>query len=118
VRVVRLQLCGAVKAVESQKDQINKYYEDGKKQTQFMRDYLNEPDNTVPRAGAIAVGGLAGLIFGVRGGFFRKLIYTSIGAGGVASICYPKEAEIYAQKSLVEGKKYATIGYNFVYGSK
>jgi MICOS complex subunit MIC27 len=83
-----------------------------------VRDYLNEPDNTIPRAGAIAVGGLAGLIFGVRGGFFRKLIYTSIGAGGVASVCYPKEAEVYAQKSLVESKKFATIGYNFVYGSE
>lgn len=83
-----------------------------------VRDYLNEEDNTLPRAGAIAVGGLAGLIFGLRGGFFKKLIYTSIGAGGVASICYPKEAKVYSEQALVEGKKYATIGYNFIYGGE
>lgn len=79
-------------------------------------DYLNEEDNTVPRIGAVAIGGLSGLIFGVRGGFFKKLIYTSIGAGGVASICYPKEAKIYTEKALVETKRYVAIGYNFVYG--
>uniref|UniRef100_A0A182MHH9 MICOS complex subunit n=1 Tax=Anopheles culicifacies TaxID=139723 RepID=A0A182MHH9_9DIPT len=72
----------------------------------------------MPRVGAIAIGGLAGLIFGLRGGLFKRIIYTSIGAGGVASICYPQEAEMYAQHGLVEAKKYATIGYNFVYGVK
>ena len=81
-------------------------------------DYLNEEDNKIPRVGAIAIGGLAGLIFGLRGGLFKKLIFTSVGAGGVASLCYPKEAEIYAQKGIFESKRYATIGYNFVYGVK
>lgn len=82
------------------------------------RDYLNEKDNTIPRVGAIAVGGMAGAIFGIRRGFFRKLIYMSIGSGTMASICYPREAEMYAQHGLVEAKKYAKIGYNFVYGVK
>lgn len=77
---------------------------------------MNEEDNTLHRVGAVAIGGLAGLIFGLRGGFIRKLLYTSIGAGGVASICYPKEAKIYSEKALVEGQKYAHIGYNFIYG--
>lgn len=79
---------------------------------------MNEEDNTVPRIGAVAIGGFAGFIFGVRGGFFKKLIYTSIGAGGVASICYPKEAKIYTEKALAETKKYTTVAYNFVYGVK
>lgn len=72
----------------------------------------------MPRVGAIAIGGVAGLIFGLRGGFIRRVLYMSVGAGGVASICYPQEAEVYAQHGLVEAKKYATIGYNFVYGVK
>ncbi|XP_049535471.1 MICOS complex subunit MIC27 [Anopheles darlingi] len=117
-RVVRLQVQDASKLVTDQKKQIVNLYEDGKKQTKFIHDYLNQEDNTMPRVGAIAIGGLAGLIFGLRGGFFKRLIYTSIGAGGVASVCYPQEAEMYAQHGLVEAKKFATIGYNFVYGVK
>lgn len=81
-------------------------------------DYLNEPDNTFPRAGAIALGGLSGYILGLRGGFFRRSFYGLIGATAIASICYPKDAEIYAQRGVSEAKKYATIGYNFVYGVK
>uniref|UniRef100_T1DIK9 MICOS complex subunit n=1 Tax=Psorophora albipes TaxID=869069 RepID=T1DIK9_9DIPT len=115
---VRVQVSEASKLVTDQKKQIVEWYEDGKKQTKFIRDYLNEEDNTMPRVGAIAIGGVAGMILGLRGGFFRKLIYSSIGAGGVASVCYPQEAEVYAQHGLVEAKKYATIGYNFVYGVK
>ncbi|XP_058059108.1 MICOS complex subunit MIC27 [Anopheles bellator] len=117
-RAVRIQMQEASKVVTDQKKQLVNLYEDGKKQTKFIHDYLNQEDNTMPRVGAIAIGGLAGLIFGLRGGFFKRVIYTSIGAGGVASVCYPQEAEMYAQHGLVEAKKYATIGYNFVYGVK
>uniref|UniRef100_U5ER15 MICOS complex subunit n=1 Tax=Corethrella appendiculata TaxID=1370023 RepID=U5ER15_9DIPT len=118
IRVVRVQLCSVAGSFSSQKKQIVDFYEDGKKQTKFIVDYLNEEDNSAPRIGAIAIGGLAGLIFGLRGGFIRRVLYTSIGAGGIASICYPKEAEIYFQHGLAESKKYATISYNFVYGVK
>ncbi|XP_055640414.1 MICOS complex subunit MIC27 [Toxorhynchites rutilus septentrionalis] len=118
IRTVRVQLSEASKLVTDQKKRITDLYDEGKSQTKFVRDYLNEEGNTMPRVGAIAIGGLAGLIFGLRGGFFRRLIYTSIGSGGVASLCYPQEAEMYAQHGLVEAKKYATIGYNFVYGVK
>uniref|UniRef100_A0A182VRV6 MICOS complex subunit n=1 Tax=Anopheles minimus TaxID=112268 RepID=A0A182VRV6_9DIPT len=117
-RAVRIQVQEVSKLVDDQKKQIVDLYEDGKKQTKFIHDYLHQEDNTMPRVGAIAIGGMAGLIFGLRGGFFKRIIYTSIGAGGVASICYPQEAEMYAQHGLVEAKKYATIGYNFVYGVK
>ena len=72
-----------------------------------IRNYLQEEDNTLPRVGAIAVGSLAGVVFGVRGGFFRKIFYASIVGGGVASVCYPRDA-----------KKYATVVYNFAYGIK
>jgi len=117
-RAVRVSLQGVSQAVADQKHQLTDIIETGKAHTQGLRDYLNEEDNTVPRIGAVAVGGLAGLIFGLRGGFFKRLVYTSIGAGGVASICYPKEAKIYTEQALVETRKYGNIGYNFVYGVK
>lgn len=81
-------------------------------------DYLNSPANGIHRTGAIAVGAVSGYIIAIRRGFFRRLLYTSIGGFGVASVCYPKEAEIYWQHALSETKTYATIVYNFAYGGK
>lgn len=72
----------------------------------------------MPRAGAIALGGASGFILGLRHGFIRRLVYTTIGAGAMASICYPQKAGVYAQKSLTEAKAWAKIGYNFAYGGK
>lgn len=83
-----------------------------------MFDYLNEPSNTLPRAGAIALGSATGFVIGLRHGAIRRLLYTAFGTTGMASICYPKDAEVYAQKGLVEAKAWAKIGYNFAYGSK
>lgn len=68
---------------------------------------MQEEDNTLPRAGAVAVGSLAGVVLGVRGGLFRKLFYASLTGSAVACLCYPREA-----------KKYATVAYNFAYGIK
>lgn len=84
-----------------------------------MVDYLGQ-DSADPthKAGAIAVGGLAGLILGLRGGFIRRTLFTSVGALGMASICYPKEAAEYSNIALDEAHSYATIGYNFIYGGK
>ena len=70
-----------------------------------IHEYLNKEENSIPRAGAVALGGMAGIIFGIRGGIFRKLTYGLIGSGAMASICYPKEAEQVAQQALVEAKK-------------
>lgn len=66
----------------------------------------------------MVLGGMAGIIFGIRGGIIRKLVYGTIGTGAMGSICYPKEAEKIAQQSLVEAKKAATVAINFAYGIK
>lgn len=81
-------------------------------------DYLNQPANGIHRTGAIATGAIAGYIIAIRRGFFRRFMSTSIGGFGIASICYPKEAEIYWKQALGETKTYATILYNFAYGGK
>ena len=111
---------------DSQKATVDRYYVDAMKETQRklklqkvfslflfnfstadIRNYLQEETNTLPRAGAIAVGSLAGVVLGVRGGFFKKLFYGSVTGSAVASVCYPREA-----------KKYASVAYNFCYGIK
>ena len=98
-------------------------------------DYLRQEENDLPRAGAVAVAGVAGLILGLRGGFFRKLLYTSVAAtgkqmldssvevsynngfiSGMAGLCYPQQAMEYSKDLLQNSRKYAAIGYNFVQG--
>ncbi len=79
---------------------------------------MKEEENVLPRSGAIALGGLTGLVFGIRGGFFKRLIYTTVGAGGMASLCYPKEAEEYFNEALVEVRKYGLIGHHLATSSE
>lgn len=79
---------------------------------------LAEEESSVPKYGAIAIGGVAGYILGLRRGMFRRLLYASVGATGMASICYPKEAAVYYELGAVEAKKYTTIAYNFAFGGK
>lgn len=83
-----------------------------------IRNYLNEEQNTIPRIGAVAIGGLTGFIFGLRGGIIRRLFYGSLGAGAIAAVCYPKEAEKLSHEGLGELKRYSTIAINFAYGVK
>ncbi|XP_059608387.1 MICOS complex subunit Mic27 [Phlebotomus argentipes] len=118
IRAVRVEACQAVRVVSDNKKQFADAYEHAKDQTIFIRNYLNEEQNTIPRIGAVAIGGLTGFIFGLRGGIFRRLFYGSIGAGAIAAVCYPKEAEKVTQEALTEAKKYSTIAVNFIYGVK
>ncbi|XP_017494698.1 PREDICTED: MICOS complex subunit MIC27 [Rhagoletis zephyria] len=118
VRVVRVQVQAGLKAIADQKAQFDGYIETAKAHTQSTIDYLNEPQNVLPRSGAIAVGGLSGFIFAARGGFIKKVLYTTIGAGTVASLCYPRQAEVFARDALFQARKGFVIAYNFVKGVK
>ncbi|XP_048518372.1 MICOS complex subunit MIC27 isoform X3 [Dendroctonus ponderosae] len=91
---------------------------ESKQNIEWLVDYLRQEDNALPKAGAIGIGALAGLVFGLRGGFFKKTIYATTGALGMAAVCYPKEAAKYSQLGVVESKKYLTIAYNFAYGDQ
>ncbi|CAH0557975.1 unnamed protein product [Brassicogethes aeneus] len=94
------------------------YFEQSKENLDWLVDYLRKEDNSMPRAGAIAIGALAGLIMGLRGRFFKRTLYMTAGGLGMAAVCYPKEAAEYSQVGLVEARKYITIGYNFILGDK
>lgn len=66
----------------------------------------------MPRMGAIAIGGLAGLVLGLRGRTFKRVVYTTTGAAAVGALCYPKKAE----EGFDAAKHYIKVGYNFIYG--
>lgn len=77
-------------------------------------DYLQDESNLLPRVGAVGIGGLSGLVLGLRGGFIKRLLYTTTGAGIVGTICFPRETK----EALSVVEHYGNIGYNFVYGGK
>ncbi|KAF5275667.1 hypothetical protein FQA39_LY06779 [Lamprigera yunnana] len=88
--------------------------EAGLVQGQALLNFLQQPEDSTPKYGAIVVGGLSGFIFGLRGGIIKKVIYTSTGALGMAALCYPTEATKYSKI----GYAYGTIALNFLYGVK
>ncbi|KAI4466085.1 micos complex subunit mic26 / mic27 family member [Holotrichia oblita] len=116
IGVIRREITSLTSQIKELQYMAENFYSDGKAQLDWLIDYLQEEDNTVPRAGAIAIGGLAGFILGLRGGFFRRLLFTSTGALGMAAICYPNEAAEYSELAGKEVKRYLSIGYNFYRG--
>ncbi|XP_022216393.2 MICOS complex subunit MIC27 [Drosophila obscura] len=118
VRTVREEVQAGYRAVADQAGIIGSYVDTAKAHTQHTLDILNEPQNSLHRSGAIVVGGLAGFIFAARGGFVKKVIYTGIGSGAVASMCYPRQAEENCRVVLHEGRKIFAVAYNFIKGVK
>ncbi|XP_018026478.1 MICOS complex subunit Mic27-like isoform X1 [Hyalella azteca] len=131
VEMVRKELSGAVDATKELRDQVNHIYQTGIAHTaatvftlmeEFPLDrqlaYLREDENIVQRSGAIAAGGVLGLLLGARGRFFRKLIYASGGAGGTAGILYPQHSKQYMQEAFDAANTYSTVAYNFFVGVK
>ncbi|KAM7359945.1 MICOS complex subunit 26/27 isoform 1-T5 [Cochliomyia hominivorax] len=118
VRVVRREVQTGYHLLAKQKETFEDYVHQAKEHTQSTIDYLNQPHNLMPRTGAIAIGGLSGFIFAARGGFIKKVLYTTIGAGAVASLCYPRQAEQFVKEALFETRKGYAIAYNFVKGVK
>ncbi|XP_011633585.1 MICOS complex subunit MIC27 isoform X1 [Pogonomyrmex barbatus] len=86
----------------------------GFEHSRSLLDYLREESNVMPRMGAIAIGGMAGLVLGLRGRKFKRILYSSAGALTIAAICYPKKAE----EGFDLTKHYVNVGYNFIYGVK
>ncbi|XP_018026479.1 MICOS complex subunit Mic27-like isoform X2 [Hyalella azteca] len=118
VEMVRKELSGAVDATKELRDQVNHIYQTGIAHTAGQLAYLREDENIVQRSGAIAAGGVLGLLLGARGRFFRKLIYASGGAGGTAGILYPQHSKQYMQEAFDAANTYSTVAYNFFVGVK
>ena len=58
---------------------------------------ISSEGNTVGKAAAITGGGLIGLLLASKRGFFKKLLYTSVGLTAASAACYPKEAKELSQ---------------------
>ncbi|XP_018579975.1 MICOS complex subunit MIC27 [Anoplophora glabripennis] len=117
-RNIRLTLTKYNEELQAYKKVGLDQFEKSRENVEYVISYLQEENNTLPKAGAIGIGALTGLIFGLRGGFFKRTLYATTGALGMAALCYPKEAAVYTRIGLTESKKYITIAYNFVYGVK
>ncbi|KAK4310744.1 hypothetical protein Pmani_017730 [Petrolisthes manimaculis] len=120
IGVVRKEVEGVVESTRSARERVGQIYETGKAHSMATVDYITDEENVMPRAGAITIGGLAGLIIGARrrGGLVKKVLYTSTGVATAASLCYPRQAYQVSQKVYGQVKDYSTIGYNFVAGVK
>lgn len=117
-QAVRQETNKVLDVVAANKESLNNSYEKLLTETRFIHDYLSREENHIPRAGAVILGGMSGIIMGIRGGFIRKLFYGMIGTGIMGSVCYPKETEEIAQMALVEAKKGVNVAVNFAYGVK
>ncbi|KAL3281909.1 hypothetical protein HHI36_005114 [Cryptolaemus montrouzieri] len=104
-----------VKAYESVAEE---YVKQGIDKADGVIVYLRQENNTAPKVGAIAIGGLTGLILSLRKGYFKKTLYVTSGALAMSAVCFPKQTSEYLEVGVQEGKKYATIAYNFAYGVK
>ncbi|XP_014287946.1 uncharacterized protein Mic26-27 isoform X2 [Halyomorpha halys] len=78
--------------------------------------FLRKEENFAPRMGAIGIGGLTGFVYGLRKGMFRRLLYTTIGAGTMAALCYPREAQEYSRFVYEQARMYSMIAYHFLNG--
>jgi hypothetical protein len=111
VKQARLGSMAAIVAVRDSKEKAVDMYEVGKAHTQTALAYLTDEANILPRAAVITAGGLTGLLIGARGGFFKKLTYTSIGMISMASLCYPRQAVVVSQDLYKIGKYYTILAY-------
>ncbi|XP_042234699.1 MICOS complex subunit MIC27-like [Homarus americanus] len=64
VGVVRKEIEGVLEATRSVRERTVNIYETGKAHTMATVDYITDEENMLPRAGAITIGGLAGLVVG------------------------------------------------------
>lgn len=114
IGAIRRSMQGVSSQWHNISDTVSLKVQTGMEHSRHMVEYLQEEDNTMPRLGAVVIGGLSGLILGLRGGFLKRTMYFSTGALTVGAICYPRKA----QESFESAKYYANIGYNFIYGVK
>ena len=103
------------------RDNAKTVIETGKAHTQATYQMIRDEDNVLVHAALIGGSGLIGFMiasFAKRARFVKRLLFTGVGAGVAASICYPPEAAILANSAFEETKRLGLIAYNFVQGVK
>ncbi|XP_049887878.1 uncharacterized protein LOC126382149 [Pectinophora gossypiella] len=118
VRVVRQSVQNVWEQTESIQQTVRDNYNELQDRTDWIVKYLREEENKDIRYGAVAMGGLTGFIFGLRGGIIRRLFYAGVGTTIMGAVCFPEETKELAKENGVLAKQYANIAYNFLYGVK
>lgn len=118
VTAVREQVQVVVEHTSHVKHSVEDQYHELQDKTDWIMKYLREEENKDARYGAVAMGGLTGFIFGLRGGIIRRLIYASAGTTGMGLVCFPEETTDILKSNSALAKQYINIAYNFFYGVK
>ncbi|CAJ0937091.1 unnamed protein product, partial [Mesorhabditis belari] len=56
-----------------------------------VQRYVEDEWSVIPKAGAITLGGMAGLVLGMRRGAFGRIFTSATGMATMTAFCYPKE---------------------------
>ncbi|PZC77657.1 uncharacterized protein LOC110376571 isoform X1 [Helicoverpa armigera] len=118
VRMVREQVQIVVEHTDKVKHSVQDQYHDLQDKTGWIFKFLREEENKEVRYGAVAMGGLTGFIFGLRGGLIRRVIYATAGTTAMGWVCFPEETKDILKNNSVLAKQYINIAYNFLYGVK
>ncbi|KAH9634432.1 hypothetical protein HF086_008266 [Spodoptera exigua] len=118
VRVMREQVQIAVDHTDRAKHTIQDQYSELQDKTGWIFKYLREEENKQVRYGAVAMGGLTGFIFGLRGGIIRRVFYAGATTTAMGYVCFPEETKDIMKNNSVLAKQYVNIAYNFLYGVK
>ncbi|CAH0600195.1 unnamed protein product [Chrysodeixis includens] len=118
VRAVREQVQTVFAHTEHVKHSVQDQYHELQDKSDWIFKYLREEENKEVRYGAVAMGGLTGLIFGLRGGLIKRVIYAGAGTTGMGLVCFPDETRDVLKSNSTLAKQYINIAYNFLYGVK
>ncbi|CAG9782701.1 unnamed protein product [Diatraea saccharalis] len=118
VKAVREQVQYVWDQTETVKHTVQDHYHEFRDRSDWILQYLREEANKEARYGAVVMGGLTGFIFGLRGGIFRRLVYTGLGTTGMGLVCFPEETKEIIKTNGSFAKQYINIAYNFLYGVK
>lgn len=118
VRAARECAQVAYAQTESVTNAVQDNYHQFQDKTDWIVKYLREEENKDIRYGAVAMGGLTGFIFGLRGGFIRRVLYASVSTTAMGFVCFPDETKELVKSNGALAKQYINIAYNFLYGVK
>ncbi|KAL0849787.1 hypothetical protein ABMA28_011734 [Loxostege sticticalis] len=118
VKAVREQVQTVWVQTDAIKNTVADNYHEVRDRSDWIVQYLREEENKEVRYGAVAMGGLTGFIFGLRGGIIRRLFYTGLGTTGMGLVCFPEQTKELMKSNGALAKQYINIAYNFLYGVK
>jgi len=117
VKLVREGVVEGVSMVMQAKEFVNHVVDTGVAHSTAAHYQLLDEDNLPARVGLIAGTGLVGLLVGsLRGRMLKRIVYTMVGTGGGAAVCYPEYAREGGELVYQEGRKNVMVAYNFLAG--